>query len=164
MRSVGMLVLLVGTGVASLPGQQITLDTLSLYNLPGVWVQVDELPAAAERDGFRTGPRILASATGAIADLGHDEAFASGVGRILLRFAIELPPLREISDDIPAIAEDLMQRIGAAVGRSIRLSPAAVRYLREQRWPGNGRQLERVLERAISFSRGRQVRRVTGIA
>lgn len=115
--------------------------------------------AAAERDGFRTGPRILASATGAIADLGHDEAFASGVGRILLRFAIELPPLREISDDIPEIAEDLMQRIGAAVGRTIRLSPAAVRYLREQRWPGNGRQLERVLERAISFSRGRQVRR-----
>jgi DNA-binding NtrC family response regulator len=115
--------------------------------------------ANAERDGFRKGPRILASASSAIADLSHDEAFASGVGRTLLRFAIELPPLREIPEDVPAIAEKLMERIGAAVGRPIRLSPAAARFLREQRWPGNVRQLERVLERAISFSRGRQVRR-----
>ena len=45
------------------------------------------------------------------------------------------------------------------MGRSIRLSPAAVSFLCEQRWPGNAGQLERVLERSISFSRGRQVRR-----
>lgn len=115
--------------------------------------------ARAEAEGFRAGPRILASATGSILDLSLDEAFASSLGKTLLRFAIELPPLREIPEDIPAIAEALMDRTGSAVGRAIRLSPAAVTFLCEQRWPGNAGQLERVLERSISFSRGRQVRR-----
>lgn len=115
--------------------------------------------ARAEREGFRTGPRILASATGCLLDLGLDEAFTSGLGRVLLRFAIELPALRDVPEDIPAIAETLMERTGSAVGRSIRLSPAALDFLCGQRWPGNAGQLERVLERSISFSRGRQVRR-----
>ena len=115
--------------------------------------------ARAEREGFRSGPRILASATGSIVDLGLDDGFGRDLRRTLLRFAIELPPLREIPQDIPAIAEMLMERTGCAVGRSIRLSPAALAFLCEQRWPGNAGQLERVLERSISFSRGRQVRR-----
>jgi DNA-binding NtrC family response regulator len=116
--------------------------------------------ARAEREGFRSGPRILASATGSVLDLGLDEGFfARGPGRTLLRFAIELPALRDVAEDIPAIAETLMERTGSAVGRSIRLSPAALAFLCEQRWPGNAGQLERVLERSISFSRGRQVRR-----
>jgi DNA-binding NtrC family response regulator len=113
----------------------------------------------AAREGFRTGPRILASAGGSVLDLGLDEDFARGLGGMMLRFAIELPPLREIPDDIPEISEALMARAGSAVGRAIRLSPAAVTFLGEQRWPGNAGQLERVLERSISFSRGRQVRR-----
>lgn len=45
------------------------------------------------------------------------------------------------------------------MGRSIRLSPAASAYLAEQRWPGNVSQLRRVLERAVSYSRGRQIRK-----
>jgi DNA-binding NtrC family response regulator len=113
----------------------------------------------AERDGFRSGPRILASAAGSLLDLGVDGDLARGPGRTLLRFAIELPALRDVPEDIPAIAETLMERTGSAVGRSIRLSPAALAFLCEQRWPGNAAQLERVLERSISFSRGRQVRR-----
>ena len=63
--------------------------------------------------------------------------------------------------DVPAIAGSLVRRIGQSVGRKIRLSAAAVAFLQEQRWPGNVRQLERVLERAVTYSRGRQVRRET---
>lgn len=115
--------------------------------------------ARAEQEGFRRGPRIVASATGCLAELSTDPAFASAGGRALLRFAIELPPLRDLPDDVAAIAEALAERGGAAVGRSLRLSPAALRFLCEQRWPGNVAQLERVIERSIGFSRGRQVRR-----
>jgi DNA-binding NtrC family response regulator len=115
--------------------------------------------AESEGDGFRTGPRVIACASTPVAELARDERFATGVGRTLLRFAIELPPLRETPEDVPTIADELVRRIGASVGRPIRLSPAAARFLREQRWPGNARQLEQVLERAIGFSRGRQLRR-----
>jgi DNA-binding NtrC family response regulator len=113
----------------------------------------------AELDGFRRRPRILASTAAPLPTLGADPGFAAGIGRLLLRFAIELPPLRAIREDVPAIAESLAERIGASVGRSPRLSPSASAFLAEQRWPGNVTQLERVLERAISYSRGRQIRR-----
>ncbi len=115
--------------------------------------------AAAASAGFRGGPRIFASTTGPALATPPNRAVYQELRSALLRFAIELPPLRTISEDIPAIADALVERIGANVGRSTRLSPSAREYLRGQPWPGNVAQLERVLERAIAFSRGRQIRR-----
>jgi DNA-binding NtrC family response regulator len=113
----------------------------------------------AEPDGFRKRPRIIASTVAPLPTLAGDAAFAQGIGRVLLRFALELPPLRTIQEDVPAIAESLAERISASLGRSVRLSPTACAYLAQQRWPGNATQLERVLERAIGYTRGRQIRR-----
>jgi DNA-binding NtrC family response regulator len=115
--------------------------------------------ALSEPEGFRRAPRVFASSTASLPELSRNEAFARGVGHALLRFAIELPPLRELTDDLPAIAQALVARIGARVGRRIALSPAAERCLAEQRWPGNAAQLAQVLERSVGFSRGRQIRR-----
>jgi DNA-binding NtrC family response regulator len=115
--------------------------------------------ASSETEGYRRRPRVFASTSVPIAALSHDEEFARGIGRTLLRFAIELPPLRAVLEDLPKIAAAQVERIGAGVGRRIRLSPAAEHCLVEQRWPGNVAQLVQVLERAISFSRGRQIRR-----
>ena len=115
--------------------------------------------AASEADGFRKRPRVLASSATPLAALAQGEEFSRGVGRVLLRFAIELPPLRDVLEDLPEIAALHVARIGASVGRRIALSPAAERFLTEQRWPGNVAQLVQVLERAISFSRGRRIRR-----
>jgi DNA-binding NtrC family response regulator len=114
-----------------------------------------------EQEAFRPRPRILASTSLPLATLGADERFARGVGRILLRFALELPPLADRAADVPQIAAALVERIGRSVGRQVRLSPAARAYLAEQRWPGNLVQLERVLERAVTYSRARQIRRET---
>ena len=114
---------------------------------------------ASEAEGFRLRPRVFASSSAPLPALSRTDEFARGLGRCLLRFAIELPPLREVPDDLPEIAAVQVARIGARVGRRIRLSPAALRFLSEQRWPGNVAQLVHVLERAISFSRGRQLRR-----
>jgi DNA-binding NtrC family response regulator len=114
---------------------------------------------ASEAEGFRRRPRVFASTSVPLPALAQAEEFARGVGRSLLRFALELPPLREVLEDVPEIAAVQVARIGASVGRRIRLSPAALRFLAEQRWPGNVAQLVRVLECTISFSRGRQIRR-----
>ena len=115
--------------------------------------------AETEADGFRRRPRVLASTAVPLPTLSADEAFAQGVGRVLLRFAIEIPTLGMLREDVPQIAAALVKRIGVSVGRKIRLSPAANSFLAEQRWPGNVSQLARVLERAVSYSRGRQIRR-----
>ena len=113
---------------------------------------------SAEADDFRIGPRVFAS-TAEPRPFGHNDGEYQELRSTLVRFSIELPPLRAISDDIPAIADALVDRIGSSVGRNIRLSPSAREYLAAQHWPGNVRQLEQLLERAIAFSRGRQIRR-----
>ena len=114
-----------------------------------------------EANAFRDGPRIFASTAEPISVLSHRESFARGPGRTLLRFPIELPALDDIPGDIPAIAEALTQRRCAEIGRSIPLSRAAILFVSGRRWPGNAAQLDQVLERAVSYSRGRQVRKRT---
>jgi two-component system nitrogen regulation response regulator NtrX len=118
-----------------------------------------ERVAEAEAAGFRDEPRILASTSGPLSLYLDDGNVYQELRGALLRFTIELPPLRVIADDVPEIADALVKRIGASLGRRIRLSASAREFLATQRWPGNARQLERLLERAIGFSRGRQVRR-----
>jgi two-component system nitrogen regulation response regulator NtrX len=136
----------------------VYLDGIEHFDTEGraYWTEIIE---EAEADGFRRRPRILASTATPLPTLSVDETFVRGMGRVLLRFAIELPPLAALRDDVPGIAASLVQHIGASVGRKIRLSPAASIFLAEQRWPGNASQLGRVLERAVSYSRGRQLRR-----
>ena len=73
--------------------------------------------------------------------------------RLLVRFAIRVPPLRERSADLPLLVADLCTRIGQSVGREgVRFSPRAVELLARCHWPGNVRELEDVIGRAIVFS------------
>jgi len=65
---------------------------------------------------------------------------------------LEVPPLRARREDIPALARHLLDRHRAS--RPLRLTDAALDALMAFDWPGNVRQLERVLERAIALSAG----------
>ena len=70
-------------------------------------------------------------------------------------FPIHLPPLRDRTDDIPLLVRYLVMRHAAKLGRRIESIPqAAMRALQAYRWPGNIRELENVIERAIILSRG----------
>jgi DNA-binding NtrC family response regulator len=63
---------------------------------------------------------------------------------------IQIPPLRERLEDLPALCEHILDRLGRRVRRTaIRLSPAAIARLAQYDWPGNVRELENVLERAV---------------
>ena len=63
---------------------------------------------------------------------------------------IVLPPLRERPEDIPLLAEHFRQRLDREHGTEVlALSPAALAILQTQLWPGNGRELESVMERAL---------------
>lgn len=66
---------------------------------------------------------------------------------------ITLPPLRERIIDIPLIAQDLLGRISAEMGRPQKqLSESAIKRLSTHPWPGNIRELRNVLERAVLYS------------
>lgn len=63
---------------------------------------------------------------------------------------IDLPPLREHPEDIPALVELFIRRYNAENGRSVkRISDAALRLFEQYSWPGNVRELENFMERAV---------------
>jgi DNA-binding NtrC family response regulator len=71
---------------------------------------------------------------------------------------IHLPPLRERSTDIPQLAEYFVARVCAEAGRPpMSITTEAMRLLLNYHWPGNVRQLEAVLQRAILLSDGEKI-------
>ncbi len=68
--------------------------------------------------------------------------------------SIQLPPLRERRDDIPAMAQHFLERFNAENGRNAQFSPAALRVLSSCYWPGNVRELENCVERTATMAPG----------
>jgi formate hydrogenlyase transcriptional activator len=69
-------------------------------------------------------------------------------------FPITLPPLREREDDIPLLAGHFVRKFAQRFGKFIDLIPGEViEALKCHRWPGNTRELQNVLERAVLMAR-----------
>jgi DNA-binding NtrC family response regulator len=92
-----------------------------------------------------------------IAATHHDLAAAVREGRFrqdlyyrLNVIAIQIPPLRERSEDILPLIAHFLHKHGLRRGRSdVVLAPAALEIMRNHSWPGNVRELENVIERAL---------------
>jgi DNA-binding NtrC family response regulator len=68
---------------------------------------------------------------------------------------INIPPLRDHKEDIPALATLFLHKYAESSGKQIQgISPAAMERLTRFHWPGNVRELENVLERAVVLSTG----------
>ncbi|WP_275888404.1 sigma-54-dependent Fis family transcriptional regulator [Desulfobulbus alkaliphilus] len=74
-------------------------------------------------------------------------------------FPITVPPLRDRQDDIPILVEYYVRNIAKRTGKIIDIIPAGVmNELQQYHWPGNIRELENVLERAVINSSGPKLR------
>ncbi len=70
-------------------------------------------------------------------------------------FPISLPPLRDRRDDIPALVNHFVERLSTRYGKApAKVSTALLRELQAYHWPGNIRELENVIERAVITSAG----------
>ena len=70
-------------------------------------------------------------------------------------FPIRLPPLRDRTSDIPLLASHFISKYAAKAGKDIKsLSGKVLRELQRYNWPGNIRELEHMIERAVLLTRG----------
>lgn len=70
---------------------------------------------------------------------------------------VHTPPLRERRGDIPLLAASILDRLSLESGQRPQLDPAALQKLAAYDFPGNVRELENVLERAITLSDGQRI-------
>ena len=70
---------------------------------------------------------------------------------------IHLPPLRERPEDVPALADHFLRKHADMQGKKLRFSPAALRWIASHEYPGNVRELENVLERAVTLALGSEI-------
>src|SRR5271155_1397989 len=68
---------------------------------------------------------------------------------------IDIPPLRDHKEDIPALAAMFLQKVAQSSGKALQaISPAALDRLMRFEWPGNVRELENIIERGVALSAG----------
>ena len=72
-------------------------------------------------------------------------------------FPIELPPLRDRSEDVPLLAQHFLTAICEREGTNKTFTPPAVTRLQAYRWPGNVRELRNVVQRAYVMASGNSI-------
>ncbi|MCC7071243.1 MAG: sigma-54-dependent Fis family transcriptional regulator [Deltaproteobacteria bacterium] len=66
---------------------------------------------------------------------------------------VELPPLRERTEDVPVLVEAFIKKLNRRLNRSVeRFTPEAIAVLQSYPWPGNIRELENIVERTLLFA------------
>ena len=124
-------------------------------------LQMKLLRALQEREFERVGDnqtikvdvRVIAATNSALARMVSDGSFREDLYYRLNVIPIVLPPLRERRDDIPLLVKHFLDKFAAG---AMRVSQGAMRALMAYAWPGNVRQLENTVERAVTMSAGRK--------
>jgi DNA-binding NtrC family response regulator len=99
---------------------------------------------------IRVSVRVIAATNRDLETAMRDARFRDELYYRLNVVAVEVPPLRDRPEDIPALAEFFLDRYGdLGDGTRVRIAPDAVSALQAYPWPGNVRQLENVIHRAV---------------
>ena len=102
---------------------------------------------------LRVDVRIIAATNHTLAQLVQEGKFREDLYYRLNVISICLPPLRERLGDLPLLVEHFLARFSKAMGKSFTgVSDEAMDVLRRYRWPGNIRELENIIERAVVLS------------
>jgi PAS domain S-box-containing protein len=144
---------------------QSTLFLDEIGDLPAE-VQVKLLRVLQERVIERLGStqpikvdvRIIAATNRNLEDAVRDKTFREDLFYRLNVFPITVPPLRERTEDIPALVWTFIDEFSRMFGKTIEsISKDSLAELQRYPWPGNVRELRNVIERAVIVANGRQL-------
>jgi transcriptional regulator with GAF, ATPase, and Fis domain len=103
--------------------------------------------------------RLIAATNRNLAQMVSSGQFREDLYYRLNVVSIEMPPLRERKDDIPALAEFFVRRFSGELKKKMdNIHPEAAKMLLRYNWPGNIRELENAIERAVLLTEGSQIK------
>jgi len=104
---------------------------------------------------LRTNARLIAATNRDLESRVQEQQFRSDLFYRLNVFPVHVPPLRERPEDIPLLVRHFVQRLARRMNKAIDTIPSkTMEALCRYRWPGNIRELENVIERAVILSPG----------
>ena len=120
-------------------------------------LQEREFERVGDDRSIRIDVRVIAATNADLAQLVRDGVFREDLYYRLNVIPIFLPPLRERREDIPLLVRHFIEAFGRQQGRprEVTVTQAALRRMMAYGWPGNIRQLENAIERALTLSRNR---------
>jgi two-component system nitrogen regulation response regulator GlnG len=144
-------------------GGTLFLDEIGDMPLP---LQTRLLRVLAEGDYYRVGGRDLLRADVRVLTATHqdlqkkisDGSFREDLYHRLNVITIELPPLRERTEDIASLARHFLSQAASEMGlEEKRLMPETIKALQQKAWPGNVRQLQNLCQQLCVMAPGEQV-------
>jgi len=133
-------------------------------------LQEREFERIGDSHTIKVDVRVIAATNSDLARMVAAGTFREDLFYRLNVIPVELPPLRDRKEDIPLLVQHFLERLAqesakpakptergakAMTERTITVSQEAMRKLMAFHWPGNVRQLENAVERAVAFSAGR---------
>ncbi len=121
-------------------------------------LQDQEVRPVGGKTSYKTNCRLIAATNRKPEDAIKDGKMREDLFYRISAISVHLPPLRERRDDIMPLANAFLKRFAGQANRAIRgFTPAAIDRLTGFDWPGNVRQLQNEIQRAVLLSEGDQV-------
>jgi transcriptional regulator with PAS, ATPase and Fis domain len=116
-------------------------------------LQEHEFRPVGGKETIRVDVRIISATNRSLGGLIREGAFREDFFYRVNVITIDLPPLRARKDDIPALVNHFLDRIAIETGLMRKeFSPGALELLAGHEWPGNIRELENIVQRAVALS------------
>ena len=121
-------------------------------------IQEKEFERLGSNETVKTDVRIISATNRSLMERMKRGLFREDLFFRLNVVAIRLPPLRERDGDIALLIQFFLNKFAAEMGKKIRgIEPRAKRMLAEYHWPGNIRELENTMERAVLMAEGDRI-------
>ncbi len=118
-------------------------------------LQEKEFERVGGTETHRVDVRVIAATNRNLEQLVKEGKFRADLYYRLNVFPIELPALRDRTEDIPALSNYFMTKYSKSLGRAIgKISEQTMKMLQNYSWPGNIRELENIIERAVILTTG----------